>query len=154
MCLSSYPFSNMRSQVKMNEKVYTKGKIIRNGAIRRKDVGGRLGRSFLSVTMLLGTLGWVRAGYECSNTEGESKVTSLCFLISITYILPRWHSGKEPTCQGRRLKRLNSIPRSGRSPGWGNGNRLQYCCLEYPMDRGAWQATAHGVAKSWTRLST
>ena len=57
MCLSSYPFSNMRSQVKMNEKVYTKGKIIRNGAIRRKDVGGRLGRSFLSVTMLLGTLG-------------------------------------------------------------------------------------------------
>ena len=57
MCLSSFPFSNMRNQVKMNEKVYTKGKIIRNGAIWRKDVGGRLGRSFLSVTMLLGTLG-------------------------------------------------------------------------------------------------
>ena len=34
----------------------------------------------------------------------------------------------------------------------GNGNLLQYSCLENPMDRGAWQATAHGVAKSWTQL--
>ena len=38
-------------------------------------------------------------------------------------------------------------------PGGGNGNRLQYFCLENPMDRGAWQATVHGVAKSRTRLS-
>ena len=42
------------------------------------------------------------------------------------------------------------IPRSGRSPGKGNGNPLQYCCLGNPMDRGAWQATVHGVTKSWT----
>ena len=35
----------------------------------------------------------------------------------------------------------------------GNGNPLQYSCLENPMDREAWQATVHGVAKSWTRLS-
>ena len=41
----------------------------------------------------------------------------------------------------------------GRSPGGGNGNPLQYFCLENPMDRGAWWATVHGVAKSWTRLS-
>ena len=41
----------------------------------------------------------------------------------------------------------------GRSPGEGNGNPLQYHCLENPMDGGAWKATAHGVAKSWTRLS-
>ena len=40
----------------------------------------------------------------------------------------------------------------GRSPGGRNGNSLQYSCLENPMDRGAWQATVHGVAKSWTRL--
>ena len=46
-----------------------------------------------------------------------------------------------------------SIPGSGRSPGEGNGNPLQYSCLENPMDRGAWWATIHGVTKSWTRLS-
>ena len=40
-----------------------------------------------------------------------------------------------------------------RSPGEGNGNPLQYSCLGKPVDRGAWWATAHGVAKSWTRLS-
>ena len=39
------------------------------------------------------------------------------------------------------------------SPGEGNGNPLQYSCLENPMDGGAWWATVHGVAKSWTRLS-
>ena len=47
-----------------------------------------------------------------------------------------------------------SIPGLGRSLGEGNGNLLQYYCLENPMDRGAWQATVHGVAKSWTRLSS
>ena len=45
------------------------------------------------------------------------------------------------------------IPGSGRSPGEGNGNPLQYSCLENPMDREAWQATVHGVAESQTRLS-
>ena len=44
------------------------------------------------------------------------------------------------------------IPGLGRSPGAGNGNPLQYSCLENPMDRGAWWATVHGVAKSQTRL--
>ena len=39
------------------------------------------------------------------------------------------------------------IPGSGRSPGEGNGNPLQYSCLENPMDRGAWKATVHGVAR-------
>ena len=46
-----------------------------------------------------------------------------------------------------------SIPGSGRSPGEGNGNPLQYSCLENPIDGGAWWATVHGVAKSRTRLS-
>ena len=45
------------------------------------------------------------------------------------------------------------IPGSGRSPGEGNVNPLQYSCLENPMDQGAWWATVHGVAKSQTRLS-
>ena len=47
-----------------------------------------------------------------------------------------------------------SIPGSGRCPGVGNGNPCQYSCLENSMDRGTWQATVHGVAKSQTRLST
>ena len=45
---------------------------------------------------------------------------------------------------------LGSIPGSGRSPGEGNGNPLQHSCWENPMDRGAWQATVHGVTKSQT----
>ena len=48
---------------------------------------------------------------------------------------------------------LGLIPGSGRSPGEGNGNPLQYSCLDNPMDRGAWSATVHGAAKSQTRLS-
>ena len=44
----------------------------------------------------------------------------------------------------------DSIPGSGRSPGGGNGNRLQYSCLGNLMDRGGWWALVHGVAKSWT----
>ena len=46
-----------------------------------------------------------------------------------------------------------SIPGSGRSPGEGSGNPLQCSCLENSKDRGAWQGTVYGVAKSWTRLS-
>ena len=45
-----------------------------------------------------------------------------------------------------------SMPGLGRSPGGGHGNPLQYSCLENPMDRGAWRATVHRAAKSWTRL--
>ena len=45
------------------------------------------------------------------------------------------------------------IPRLGRYPGEGTGNPLQYSCLGNPRDRGAWRATVHGAAKSWTQLS-
>ena len=45
------------------------------------------------------------------------------------------------------------IPGLGRSPGEGNGNQLQYSCLRNPMDRGAWWAAVHGVAKSQTQLN-
>ena len=48
---------------------------------------------------------------------------------------------------------VGSIPGLGRSPKVGNGNPLQYSCLENPTDRGAWRATVHRVAKGWTRLS-
>ena len=58
--------------------------------------------------------------------------------------------GKESTCDAGDV---GLIPELGRSPGEGNGNLLQYSCLENPMDRGACRVTVHGVAKSWTRLS-
>ena len=48
---------------------------------------------------------------------------------------------------------LDSIPGFGRSPGGGHGNPLQYSCPENPMDRGAWWATVHEIAKSGTRMS-
>ena len=66
--------------------------------------------------------------------------------------LPRWLSGKEPTCQCKTHKRCQSGPGQGRCPGGGHGNPLQYSCLEKPMDRGAWWPTVHGVTKSWTPL--
>ena len=50
------------------------------------------------------------------------------------------------------VRNMGSIPGSGRSPEEGNGSPLQYSCLENPTDRGAWWATVHGVAKSWTQL--
>ena len=50
------------------------------------------------------------------------------------------------------LRDMGSIPGLGRSPGEGHGNPLQYSCLRSPIDRGAWQATVHGVAKSWILL--
>ena len=58
---------------------------------------------------------------------------------------------KESTCQGRRL---GFIPWVRKIPGGGHGNPPQYSCLENPMDRGAWRAIAHGVAKSQTRRIT
>ena len=54
-------------------------------------------------------------------------------------------AGKEFSCN---VGDPGLISGSGRSPGEGNGNPLQYSCLENPMDRGAWRATFHGVAKS------
>ena len=61
--------------------------------------------------------------------------------------------GSEIRASASNVGDPGSIPGSGRSPGEGNGNPLQYSCLENPMDRGAWQATVHGVAKSRTWLS-
>ena len=60
---------------------------------------------------------------------------------------------KNPPANVGDLRDVGSIPGSGRSPGGGHGNPLQYSCLESPMDRGAWRATVHGVAKTRTRLS-
>ena len=63
---------------------------------------------------------------------------------------PGGSDGKESACNAGDM---GSIPGSGRSPGEGNGNPLQYSCLENAMDRGAWKSTVHGVTKSRTQLS-
>ena len=60
---------------------------------------------------------------------------------------PGGSDSKESACS---VGDLDSIPGLGRSPGGGHGNSLQYSCLENPMDRGAWWATVHSVAKSRT----
>ena len=67
--------------------------------------------------------------------------------------LPRSIVVKNPPANAGDTKDAGSISGLGKSPGGGNGNPLQYSCLENPMDKGAWQATVHGVLKSWTRLS-
>ena len=64
--------------------------------------------------------------------------------------LLQWLSGKESTCNAGDAGDVRLIPGSGRCPGGGHGNPLQYSCLENSTDRGAWRATVHGVAKSLT----
>ena len=59
---------------------------------------------------------------------------------------------KNPPANAGDVRDAGSIPGSGRSPGGGHDNPLQYSCLESPMDRGAWWAMVQRVAKSWTRL--
>ena len=73
----------------------------------------------------------------------------------MTYIKKRYDflggsDNKEPACNAGDL---GSIPGLGRCPGEGNGDPLQCFCMRNPMDRGAWWATVHGVAKSQTQLS-
>ena len=59
---------------------------------------------------------------------------------------------KDPTASTGDLRNAGSIPESEKYLGEGNGNPLQYSCLENPMARGTWQATVHRVAKSRTQL--
>ena len=79
-----------------------------------------------------------------------SRQGSLVYVESVHKLLgfPKSSVVKNPPAS------TGSIPGSGRSPGEGSGNALQYSCLEHPRDRGSWWVTVHGVAKSLTRLST
>ena len=72
------------------------------------------------------------------------------FIIHFIVVFPSGSSGKESAYNAGGM---GLIPGSGRSPGGGNGNPLQYSCLKNLMDRGAWLTSVHGVTKSWTRLS-
>ena len=96
--------------------------------------------------------------FPWARSPRPSVSSSLCFLVSLNSVssslsldvslcvfiplhpslgLPRWHRGKESTCTVGDAGDAGSIPGSGRSPGGGHGNPLQYSCLKNPMDRGA-----------------
>ena len=76
-----------------------------------------------------------RVRHHLATEQQQNSFEELCW----------WLSGK---CRRNRFDSL-----VGRSPGKGNGNPLQYSCLENPMNRGAWRAMVHGLSKSWTQLS-
>ena len=76
-----------------------------------------------------------------------------CFSLTSLPLIMSMSAGPDGKASVYTVGDLGSIPGSGRSAGEGNGNPLQYYCLENPMDRGAWWVTVHGVAKSRTRLS-
>ena len=84
-----------------------------------------------------------------------------CYLINFDFDLhslnDHWASQvvlvvKNLSASAGDIRDAGSIPESGRSAGGGHGNPLQYSCLEKPIDRGAWRATVHRVAKSRTQL--
>ena len=83
----------------------------------------------------------------------ETIVLLAFHLEQLTYYFLDFPGGSDGKAPVYNAGDQGSIPGSGRSPGEGNGNPLQYYCLENPMGRGAWRATVHGVAKSRTRLS-
>ena len=76
-----------------------------------------------------------------------------CYFKVGTYLRLGFPGGAVVKNPHANARDASSVPGSGRSPGDGNGNWLQYSCLENPMDRGAWWATVHRVAKSWMWLS-
>ena len=81
------------------------------------------------------------------------KYFSHCLGKLLPTFLPELLSGKEAACDAGDSRDTSLINESRRSPGGGNGNLFQYSCLRNPMDRGAWRATVHRVAKSRTQLS-
>ena len=84
-----------------------------------------------------------RNEFFLSSGGWKSEIKMLVHLVSPEASIADGNKTK-PTCKAGDP---GSIPRWGRSPGGGHGNPLQYSCLDNPMDRGAWQATVHGVAE-------
>ena len=115
---------------------------------------------FNSVKMLYGIFHFLFAGLDKHQPPCNSScriqiapiiTQNLQFLAwqNLTSGFPGGSDGKESACS---VGDQDLIPGLGRFPGEGNGNPLQYSCLENPMDGGAWLAIAHGVAKIWTWL--
>ena len=85
---------------------------------------------------------------------GKGKIWEKLWVSEGLLGFPRGSVVKNLPARARNVRDPGSVPESGRSPGGGNGNPLQYSCLKNPMDKGACQAAIHGAAKSQTRLST
>ena len=84
----------------------------------------------------------------------NQSVPAADFKPNVLIGLPWWLNGKESACNAGDKRDTGLIPGWGRCPGQGNGNPLQYSCLENPMDGGAWQAVVPGVARVGHDLAT
>ena len=85
------------------------------------------------------------SSFTCIKRLFSSSLLYAIRLVPSAYLgFPGGSDGKDSACKARDL---GSIPGSGQSPGEGNGNPIQYSCLENPVDRGAWWATVHSVAE-------
>ena len=82
-----------------------------------------------------------------------SSLLPFCVFCIFCIFLVGFPGSSEVKASACNVGELGSIPGLERSPGEGNGNPVQYSCLENPMDRGAWWAILHGVAENQTRLS-
>ena len=91
---------------------------------------------------------WIWTLWGCKESDMTERLTQYQGDYNMGF--PR---GSEVKASARNAGDLGSNPGLGRSPRGGNGNPLQYSCLENPMDRGAWRATVYGIAKSWTPVS-
>ena len=94
---------------------------------------------------------WISVSFAC-NMATCTHTHTHSFFFKKNQGFPGGSRGKESSCQCRRSKRHRCIAWVGISPGVGNGNLLQYSCLENPRDGGAWWAAVYGVAQSWTQL--
>ena len=101
------------------------------------------------------SMGSHRVGHDWSDLAAAA--VSFIFVLPFhSFLLPSWWGfpgSSDGKASAYNAGDPGSVPGSGSSPGEGNGNPLQYSCLENPLERGAWWATVHGVAKSRTWLS-
>ena len=103
----------------------------------------------------LQSMGLQRVGHDWTHTHIQVKNHSLFVRNDINALYGTSQVAlvvKNLSANAGKIRDEDSIPGLGRSPGEGNDNPLQYSCLVNPMDKGTWQATVHGVAKSWTWL--
>ena len=83
---------------------------------------------------------------QICDTSKTPLLACICFPLKVALVI------KNPTTNAEDIRNTGLIPGSGKAPGGGHGNPLQYSCLENPMDREAWWATVQMITKNWTQL--